>query len=46
MEPQIAHAHAPESVTFSGDGRWLATGDTSIVRLWDVRRRTVARSFV
>ena len=46
VKPQIAHAYAPNALTFSGDGRWLATGDGSIVRLWDVRRRTTAGSFV
>ena len=46
VAPQIAHAHEPDAVTFSGDGRWLATGDGSIVRLWDVHRRTSAGSFV
>jgi WD40 repeat protein len=45
-EPQIAHAYEPDSVAFSGDGRWLATGDISVVWLWDVRRRTAAGSFV
>jgi WD40 repeat protein len=46
VEPQIAHAAEPEAVTFSGDGRWLATGDASIARLWDVHRRSTAGSFV
>ncbi|MGZ8480909.1 MAG: WD40 repeat domain-containing protein, partial [Candidatus Limnocylindria bacterium] len=46
VEPQIAHAYAPNALTFSGDGRWLATGDSSIVKLWDVRRRTTVGSFV
>jgi WD40 repeat protein len=39
-DPQPAHSIAPEALTFSADGRWLATGDGgSLVRLWDARRR-------
>jgi WD40 repeat protein len=39
-EPQPGHANPAVAVSFSADGRWLATGDTgSIVRLWDARRR-------
>jgi WD40 repeat protein len=46
VPPQIAHAYEPFRVTFSGDGRWLATADASIVRLWDVCRSTSEGSFV
>jgi WD40 repeat protein len=38
--PQTGHADPAEAVTWSADGRWLATGDASTaVRLWDARRR-------
>ena len=40
--PQTGHADPAEAVTWSADGRWLATGDTrAMVRVWDARRRTL-----
>lgn len=45
-QPQIAHAHPLPAVTFSADGRWLATGDDPILRLWDARRGSAINSLV
>jgi WD40 repeat protein len=37
----MGHARPAQAVTWSADGRWLATGDAgTTVRLWDARRRT------
>ena len=47
---QYAYAHpARVTLAFSGDGRWLVTGEknpekSTIVRLWDVRRHTPVES--
>jgi WD40 repeat protein len=42
-EPQPGHAHPAPAVSFSAEGRWLATGDgSSTVRLWDAHRRAPA----
>jgi WD40 repeat protein len=45
-EPQIAHAFPSLAVTFSADGRWLATGDDPILRLWDARRGSAINNLV
>jgi WD40 repeat protein len=43
---QRPYAEAAWSLAFSGDGRWLATAGIPLpsLRLWDVRRRTVANT--
>jgi WD40 repeat protein len=42
-EPLTAHADAAWVLSFSADGRWLATGGgDSMVRIWDARRRAPA----
>jgi DNA-binding SARP family transcriptional activator/WD40 repeat protein len=44
-EPQLARAYPAWALTFSADGRWLATGGREpVVQLWDARRRTAAKS--
>jgi DNA-binding SARP family transcriptional activator/WD40 repeat protein len=44
-EPQLAPAYPASTLTFSADGRWLATGGREpVVQLWDARRRAAAKS--
>jgi WD40 repeat protein len=39
--PQVGHAAPAEAVSWSADGRWLATGDVGgLMRIWDARRAT------
>jgi WD40 repeat protein len=45
-EPEPAHSGAAWALTFSADGRWLATGGGSLVVLWDARRRTTVETLV
>ena len=41
----VGHAGAINRIAFSPDGRWLATGSTAAVRLWDVKAQDPSRDF-